>query len=76
MLRFEGGIGDRTGTGGIIIKLVTSHPMLPCKLGLAGVNDSVLRPFFSVLVTSVYTTTHYVRFSHLRSSFALASLSE
>ena len=50
--------------------------MLPCKLGLAGVNDSVLRPVFSVLATSVYTTTHYVRFSHLRCSFALASLSE
>ena len=47
--------------------------MLPCKLGLAGVNDSVLRPVFSVLVTSVYTITYYFRFSRLRDNFAIAS---
>ena len=50
--------------------------MLPWKLGLAGLNDSVLRPVFSVLVTSVYTTAHYSRFSRLRDNFAIASMSE
>ena len=32
--------------------------MLPCKLGLTGLNDSVVRPVFSVLAANVYTKLH------------------
>ena len=32
--------------------------MLPCKLGLTSLNDSVVRPAFSVLAANVYTKLH------------------
>ena len=32
--------------------------MLPCKLGLTGLNDFVVRPVFSLLAANVYTKLH------------------
>ena len=70
MLRFEGGIRDRRSISWIRIQLklrVTRHhrdtikyyliqPISREKIGLTRLNDSVVRPIFFALVTSVYTT--------------------
>ena len=46
------------------------------KLRLSGLTDSVVRRFFSVLATNVYTKRHDIRFSRPRYNFSLASMSE
>ena len=61
-LRFEGGIGVGTGIGELIksiyLLLKQAYSICPCKLRLTCLNNSVVRPVFSVLAANVYTKLH------------------